>query len=98
MKASFGGTPAPPQGRLLHSCGTTYATIVKSIRWGGEPYPGATIDHNSVTVPNFGIMFFGELVVTDISRRLTMLRLELGSPVGGDVAAAEVESNGTWSN
>lgn len=98
MKASFGGTPVPPQGRLVHSCGTTYATIVKSIRWAGEPYPGATIDHHSVTVPDFGIMFFGELLVTDISRRLTMLRLELGSPVGGDVACAEVESNGTWSN
>ena len=43
-------------------------------------------------------MFFGELLVTDLSRRLTLLRLELGSPVGGAVAAAEVESNGTWSN
>jgi hypothetical protein len=98
MKASFSGTPAPPQGRLVHSCGTTYATIVKSIRWTGEPFPGATIDHHSVIVPNFGKIFFGELLVTDLSRRLTMLRLELGSPVGGDVACAEVESNGTWSN
>lgn len=98
MKASFSGTPAPPQGRLVHSCGTTYATIVKSIRWSGEPYPGANIDHHSVTVPDFGKMFFGELLVTDLSRRLTLLRLELGSPEGGDVACAEVESNGTWSN
>jgi hypothetical protein len=98
MKASFGGAPAPPQGRLLHSCGTTYATIVKSIRWAGEPYPGATIDHNLVTVPDFGQMFFGELLVTDLSRRLTLLRLQLGSPVGGSVAVPEVESNGTWSN
>jgi hypothetical protein len=98
MKTSVGGTPAPPQGRLVHSCGTTYATVVKSIRWAAEPYPGATIDHHSVTVPDFGTMFFGELLVTDLSRRLTMLRLELGSPVGGDVACAEVESNGTWSN
>jgi hypothetical protein len=98
MTASFSGAPAPPHGRLLHSCGTTYATIVKSIRWAGEPYAGATIDHHSVTVPDFGKIFFGELLVTDLSRRLTLLRLELGSPVGGDVAAVEVESNGTWSN
>jgi hypothetical protein len=98
MKASHSGTPAPPPGRLLHSCGTTYATIVKSIRWSGEPYPGATIDHHSVTVPDFGTMYFGELLVTDLSRRLTLLRLALGSPVGGDVACPEVESNGTWSN
>ena len=98
MKSPVGGKPAPPTGRLLHASGTTYATIVKSIKWAGEPYPGATIDHHVVTVPNFGKIFFGELLITDLSRRLTMLRLELGSPDGGAVAAAEVESNGTWSS
>jgi hypothetical protein len=98
MKSAFTGNPARPSGRLLHSSGTTYATIVKSIKWSGEPYPKATIDHNVVTVPNFGKIFFGELLITDLSRRLTLLRLELGSPDGGAVAAAEVESNGTWSN
>jgi len=98
MKSAVGGTPAPPTGRLLHACGTTYATLVKSIKWSGDPYPGATIDHHVVTVPNFGQIFFGELLITDLSRRLTLLRLELGSPDGGTVAAAEVESNGTWSS
>jgi hypothetical protein len=98
MKTSVGGAAPPPQGRLVHSCGTTYATIVKSIRWAGTPYAGATIDHNLVTVPNFGQMFFGELLVTELSRRLTLLRMELGSPVGGSVGVPEVESNGTWSN
>jgi hypothetical protein len=98
MNSAVGGNPAPPTGRLLHACGTTYATIVKSIKWSGEPFPGATIDHHVVTVPNFGKIFFGELLITDLSRRLTMLRLELGSPDGGAVAAAEVESNGTWSS
>jgi len=27
-----------------------------------------------------------------------MVRIELGSPVGGTVACAEVEDNGAWSN
>ena len=98
MKSAVGGRPAPPTGRLFHGYGTTYATIVKSIKWSGEPYAKATIDHHVVTVPNFGKIFFGELLITDLSRRLTLLRLELGSPDGGSVAAAEVESNGTWSN
>jgi hypothetical protein len=97
MKATMGGAPAPASARLLHSCGTTYATIVKSIRWAGDPLPGARIDHHSIVVPEFGTIFVGELLVTDLSRRLTMLRLELGSPAGGGVACAEVESNGTWS-
>jgi hypothetical protein len=97
MRASIGGTPPPHTARLLHSGGTTYATIVKSIRWAGEPHPAARIDHHSIVVHDFGRIFFGELLVTDLSRRLTMLRLELGSPVGGSAACAEVESNGTWS-
>ena len=59
--------------------------------------PGATIEQHVVTVPDFGKIFFGELLITDLSRRLTMLRLELGSPIGGAVACAEVENNGSWS-
>ncbi|MEO8521239.1 MAG: hypothetical protein ABI603_07750 [Acidobacteriota bacterium] len=96
MKATLGGAPSP--GRLLHCFGTTYATLVKSITWDGAPYPGAEIDHNCVIVPEFGRVFLGELLITDLSRRLTMVRLELGSPSGGDVVCVEVESNGTWSS
>jgi hypothetical protein len=98
MKSARRGASAPSIGRLRSSNGTTYATIVRSIKWAGEPYPGATIDENVVTVPEFGRIFFGELLITDLSRRLTMLRLELGSPIGGAVACAEVETNGAWSN
>jgi hypothetical protein len=97
MKRSVGGAAAPPTGRLLSTSGTTYATIVKSIKWAGTPYPGATIDQHVVTVPELGKIFFGELLITDMSRRLTMVRLELGSPIGGAVASAEVETNGSWS-
>jgi len=120
MKPSRRGKAAAAPIRLLQSYGTTYATIVQSIKWTGESYPGATIDQHVVTVPNFGRIFFGELLITDMSRRLTMVRLELGSTaidrgkaargkrargkaargisVGGVVACAEVDSNGTWSN
>jgi hypothetical protein len=81
---------------LRQSSGTTFATIVKSIRWADKPYPGATIEHHSVIVPDFGTIFFGEILISSFSRRLTMLRLDLGSPVGGFVACAEVENNGIW--
>ena len=92
------GKAAPPVTRLVQSYGTTYATIVRSIKWAGDPYPGATIDQHVVTVPDFGRIFFGEILITDQSRRLTMLRLELGSPIGGFLACAEAETNGIWSN
>ena len=81
---------------LVHAEGIIYASVVREIRWSGKPYPGATIDHHVVTVPNFGRIFFGEILISDYSRRLTMLRLELGSPVGGFLAFDEVETNGTW--
>jgi len=97
MKSAFGGRPAPPAGHLNEGRAGIYATIVKSVRWDGEPYPGAQIDHHVVTVPNFGQIFFGEILITAHARRLTMLRLELGSPDGGDAAFAEVDTNGSWS-
>jgi hypothetical protein len=98
MKPAGRGKAAPPPSRLLQSYGTTYATIVRSIKWAGDPYPGATIEQHVVTVPDFGKIFFGEILITDQSRRLTMLRLELGSPIGGFLACAEAEDNGSWSN
>lgn len=90
------GVPLPPAGRLIESQGTIYATLATAIRWTRQPYPGAKIVDHTVRVPGFGKIIFGELLITDLSRRLTMLRLELGSHEGGDVAAAEVESNGIW--
>ena len=97
MKPAGRGKAAPSPPRLLQTYGTTYATIVRSIKWAGDPYPGATIEQHVVTVPDFGKIFFGELLITDLSRRLTMLRLELGSPIGGVIACGEVETNGSWS-
>src|SRR5215467_12407463 len=59
MQTTQHGHPAPGSGRLFESYpGTLYATIVKSIRWDGEPFPGAQIDHHTVTIPEFGRVFF----------------------------------------
>ena len=44
--------------------------------------------------PNFGKIYFGEMFVTDHSRRLTMVRFQLGSDDGGEVSAAGGETNG----
>jgi hypothetical protein len=97
MNASFEGRPAPPAGRLVEGRMGIYATIVKKISWDGEPFDGAHIDHHVVVVPDFGKIYFGEILITRYSRRLTMMRLELGSPDGGEAAFAEVDTNGSWS-
>jgi hypothetical protein len=97
LHASHHGHPAPAAGRLLESSpGTIYATIVKAIRWDGEPFPGARIDHNMVTIPELGRLFFGELLISKHERRLTMVRGALGSDTGGDVCANDVQDNGGW--
>jgi hypothetical protein len=50
-----------------------------------------------VKIPNFGRVHFGELILRAGSRRLTMIRLELGSPTAGDGGVGEVDTNGSWS-
>lgn len=47
------------------------------------------------TVPQFGTVTLAELFVSRRSRRLTMLRLELGSPVEGRAAVGDVMGNGS---
>jgi hypothetical protein len=97
LTTDFEGRPAPPTGRLVYDCDTIYATIVKKIEWSGEPSPNAKIDGHSIVVKDFGRIFFGELLITSVSRRLTMLRLELGSDEGGSAGGPDLDINGSWS-
>jgi hypothetical protein len=81
---------------LEESGGVIYGSLVKEIRWAGAPAPGVTIDGHSVHIPDFGTVYFAELLVSEASRRLTMLRAHLGSPVGGEVTAGGTEDNGIY--
>jgi hypothetical protein len=93
--ATVSGQPQPTG--LIEARGVIHCTIVRNIRWSGKPYPGATIDGHLVTVPDLGRIYFGELLIRRGSRRLTMLRVEFGSPFGGSMAAADVQDDGGWS-
>ena len=78
--------------------GTLHTTIVKPVAWKGREFPGSTIvGPGELSIPGFGRVYFGEMAMSPTSRRLTMVRVNLGSPVGGDVAAADVMDNGSWS-
>jgi hypothetical protein len=79
--------------------GAIHATIVKSLRWRDAPHPDSQLDHHCVTVPNLGRIFFGEVLITESARRLTMMRVELGSAAdgpGGHIAFAEIDAGGVW--
>jgi hypothetical protein len=98
MSKRFAGTAKTPAFRKLIRAGRTiYATIVKSIRWDGKPFPKSEIHDNMVVLPEFGRVFFGELLISELERRLTMVRMALGSDAGGSASGGEVATNGTWS-
>jgi hypothetical protein len=75
--------------------GIVKVTIVQSLEWVGKPHPTATIHGHVVEVPNFGKLYFGEMFITGDSRRLTLVRFQLGSPVGGECVACDGETNGS---
>jgi hypothetical protein len=90
-------TAAPAAALALSDDGTAHGTVVKPLSWKGHEFPGAAIDPghpNTVSIPGFGRVSFGEITITPQSRRLTMVRLDLGSPIGGDCACADVMDNG----
>lgn len=97
LTTSFEGRTAPSTGRLVPGCDTIYATLVKKIEWAGTPSPNASIDGHSVVIKDFGRVFFGELLITSMSRRVTMMRFELGSDEGGSAGGPDVDINGSWS-
>jgi hypothetical protein len=75
-----------------------YCTIVRELAWKGREYPGSKpVGTNGMYIPNLGRFYFGELLVRTGSRRLTMIRMRLGSPTGGDAAVGEIDANGSWS-
>ncbi len=70
----------------------TLCSLVKAFpRMPGD----LSCDGNSIKVPSVGRVFLGEVLVTPYARRLTMLRVELGSPVGGDLECATGEVDGS---
>lgn len=85
-------------GRLFRMTGTMmYATLVRKIDWDGPPNLDAQIDEHTVIVKDFGRIFFGEVLIQSTARRVTMVRLELGSDEGGAAGGPDVDINGSWS-
>jgi hypothetical protein len=83
----------PPR---LESKDVLYATIVRDIRWIDEEPSFAKIDGHTVVVDDFGTIYFGEILIRSSSRRLSMMRLELGSPDGGNADLNNVGQEGMW--
>jgi hypothetical protein len=74
-----------------NSHGSVICSIVKT---KPTTCPGVTRQGHVFVVPQFGKVYVGELIAEHSRRTLTMLRVELGSPVCGTVIAAQVQGNG----
>ena len=85
-KVSFGDPIARPSGG-----GYARTTIVREVRWRKRVYRG-----NILTLKDFGTIYFGEVLLNENNRRLTMVRMQLGSDLGAEIACAESDPNGTW--
>lgn len=75
--------------------GLILGTIVTELRWATTPAPGTEIIRNRLKIDGVGSIYFGEIFFERNSRRLTLLRFQLGSPTGADGSAVEVQSNGS---
>ena len=73
--------------------GYVATSFVRSLRWKKKKYPG-----NVLTLKGFGSIYFGEVLMNENNRRVTLVRLAMGSTVEAEAAYAEADPNGTWGN
>jgi hypothetical protein len=71
--------------------GSVLCSLVKSMT---TTCPGIKRRGHVFEVPQFGKVYVAELIAEHSRRTLTMLRVELGCPTTGTVAAAQVQGNG----
>ena len=61
----------------------------------GQRMLGSVFTPHQIDVPSVGRVFLGEILLLPYARRLTMVRVAMGSPVAGDVELASGEVNGS---
>jgi len=82
-------------GRMAQeSHGVILCSLVKSLKVGS---PDVQVKGHVITVPHFGKIFVGEMLVEPGSKKITLLRVDLGSPHQASLAVAQAHTNGrTW--
>jgi hypothetical protein len=75
--------------------GVLLCSLVKEIQTN---CPGVTRKgHHGLEIPKFGRIYLGEVLAEHSKRTVTMLRLELGSPVSAQGTVVQLSGNGhTW--
>ncbi len=84
-----------PSEKLPHRRGVTVLPLFKVLN---PSEPGFTVHGNVVYVKDFGRIQIGQLVVEAYERRVTMLHVNLGSPIDGDIESCSIIANGGPAN
>ena len=77
--------------KLSEGHGEVLCSLVKQMKTNA---PGVTVEGHALVILNFGRVYVGETLLSSCKRTLTMLRFELGSPVGGNGVVAQGSVNG----
>jgi hypothetical protein len=80
-----------------HANGILHTSLVKQIRpVGSNSSPEEPPYAYAIQIPHVGTVYLGELFVSADTKRLSMLRVELGSPVVASMQAVSAVTNGSW--
>lgn len=91
------GMLVPPDSGWVHSNQTLHSSLVKQVLpVKSDSSPEEVPYGYAIRIPNVGCLYLAEVFTSAETKRLTMLRVELGSPVTGRIAAAGPVSNGSW--
>lgn len=71
--------------------GYVVTSVVTSIRRGDKEIKG-----NVLVEPGLGVITFGTVIMDGDNRRVTLVKIDLGSEEEGSVAFAGTDSNGIW--
>jgi hypothetical protein len=71
--------------------GYVQCSIVRSVTWGGQ-----RIEGHVLTKKGFGSIYFGEMLINEYNRRVTLVRVKMGSDTEAEATFAESDPNGSW--
>jgi hypothetical protein len=79
------------------SNGILHTSVVKQVRTVGTSNSAGELPYAyAFHIPHIGNVYLGEIFVSGDTKRLTMLRIELGCPYVGTLHAASPVGNGNW--
>jgi hypothetical protein len=87
-----------PTGADSHLAnGILHTSLVKQVRPVGSNNSAEELPYAyAIQIPHVGRVYLGELFASADCKRLSMLRVELGSPVAGTLAVAAPVGGGNW--